>query len=181
MKKTLLSTILLFVTFFLFAQRKVTTSAVVAFDATTAIDNQAKAENKTVIAAFDTKTGVVQFEASVKNFAFGNPTMQNHFNGSQWLNSDKFPKMTFNGKVNDLSKVNFDKDGSYTVSISGDLMVKDISKPLNTSAIITVTSGVINAASDFSITLADYGISGASMESGKIAKEPKISVKVELN
>ena len=134
-----------------------------------------------MIAAFDTKTGVVQFEASVKNFAFGNPTMQNHFNGSQWLNSDKFPKMTFNGKVTDLSKVNFDKDGSYTVSISGDLTVKDISKPLNTSAIITVTSGVINAASDFSITLADYGISGASMESGKIAKEPKISVKVELN
>ena len=134
-----------------------------------------------MIAAFDTKTGVVQFEASVKNFAFGNPTMQNHFNGSQWLNSDKFPKMTFNGKVNDLSKVNFDKDGSYTVSISGDLMVKDISKPLNTSAIITVKSGVINATSDFSITLADYGISGASMESGKIAKEPKISVKVELN
>jgi len=181
MKKTLLSTILLFVTVFLFAQRKVTTSAVVAFDATTAIDNQAKAENKTVIAAFDTKTGVLQFEASVKNFAFGNPTMQNHFNSGQWLNSDKFPKMTFNGKVNDLSKVNFNKDGAYTVSISGDLMVKEISKPLNTSAIITIKGGVINATSDFSITLADYGISGASMESGKIAKEPKISVKVELN
>jgi hypothetical protein len=60
-------------------------------------------------------------------------------------------------------------------------MVKEISKPLNTSAIITIKGGVINATSDFSITLADYGISGASMESGKIDKEPKISVKVELN
>ena len=181
MKRALLATFLLFTTAIIFAQKKVTTSAVVAFDATTGVDNLAKAENKTVIAAIDIKTGVIQFEASVKNFAFSNPTMQNHFNGGQWLNSDKFPKMTFSGKINDLSKINFSKDGSYTVSVSGDLTVKDITKPLNAPAIIMVSGETINASSDFSIVLADYGITGASMESGKIAKEPKISVKVELN
>ena len=181
MKKTILTATLVFASLIIFAQRKVTTSAIVAFDATTSLDNLAKAENKTVIAAVDTKTGAIQFEASVKNFAFANPTMQGHFNGSQWLNSDKFPKITFSGKIVDLSKINFGKDGSYSVSVSGDLTVKDITKPINTSAIIMVKGETINASSDFSIVLADYGIIGASMESGKIAKEPKISVKVELN
>ena len=54
----------------LFAQAKKTTTATVSFDASTPADPVAKAENKTVIAAIDTKTGTVAFEAAVKNFAF---------------------------------------------------------------------------------------------------------------
>ena len=44
-----------------------------------------KQNNKTAIGAIDTKTGAVAFEATVKNFAFSNPTMQEHFNGEKWL------------------------------------------------------------------------------------------------
>ena len=51
-----------------FTQKKTTTSAIVGFDATTAIDALPKAENKTVIAAIDPSKGSVQFEAIIKNF-----------------------------------------------------------------------------------------------------------------
>ena len=61
MKKTVLILSFLTIAGAVFAQKKTTTSATVAFDASTAIDALPKAENKTVIAAVDTKTGAVAF------------------------------------------------------------------------------------------------------------------------
>lgn len=180
MKKIILFAALVFATVTLFAQKKVTTSGTVAFDASTSLDNLPKAENKTVIAAIDTRTGTIEFEAAVKNFAFANPTMQGHFNGEKWLNSDKFPIFTFTGKITDLSKVNFSKDGAYSVSVTGDLTIKDITKPVTTPGTIVIKEGVLNATTEFSIKLADYEITGIPVDAGKVAKEPKITVSVEM-
>ena len=47
MKKTILSLLIASVSMMAFAQKKTSTSAIVAFDASTAIDNLPKAENKT--------------------------------------------------------------------------------------------------------------------------------------
>ena len=180
MKKTILFLSFVAITGSLFAQKKTTTSATVAFDASTAIDALPKAENKTVIAAVDTKTGTVAFEATVKNFAFSNPMIQDHFNGANWLNSDAFPKFSFKGKIVDPSKVNFTKDGSYTVNVAGDLTIKDVTKPVAATATIAVSGGTLNTTSSFSIKLADYGITGVPIDAGKVAKEPKITVSAEL-
>ncbi|HMU73825.1 MAG TPA: hypothetical protein PKD93_13855, partial [Ferruginibacter sp.] len=73
MKKTTLILALVMATGSLFAQKKTTTSAVISFDATTAIDALPKADNKTAIASLDTKTGKLAFEVTIKNFAFSNP------------------------------------------------------------------------------------------------------------
>ena len=162
------------------AQKKTTTSAVVAFDATTALDALPKAENKTVVAAFDTKTGSLAFEANVKNFAFSNPTIQNHFNGEKWLDSDNHPTFTFKGKITNLSEIDFTKDGSYTATAEGVLKVKGEEQPLKVPANIVVKDGTISATSDFTIKLADFNITGGAIDGGKVAKEPKVSVKVDF-
>jgi len=180
MKKIILFLALSVVTGSVFAQKKVTTSATIKFDATTAIDNLAKAENKTAIAALNTQTGEIVFEANVKNFTFTNPTMQGHFNGSSWLDSDKNPTFTYKGNITDLTAVNFTKDGTYQVKTEGTLTVKGIDKKLSTPATITVKAGAISASADFSIKLADYGITGSPIDGGKVAKEPKINVSAEL-
>src|SRR5262245_45749600 len=103
MKKTILCAVLSLVTAGVFAQKKITTSATIKFDASTSVDNMPKAENKTVIASLNTTTGALAFEAAVKNFSFANPTMQGHFNGSSWLDSDKFPAFTYKGNITDLA------------------------------------------------------------------------------
>ena len=180
MKKTILFLSFLAVAGGVFAQKKTTTSATVAFDASTSIDALPKAENKTVIAAIDTKTGSVAFEAAVKNFAFSNPMIQDHFNGEKWLNSDAFPKFTFKGKIADPAKVDFTKDGSYKVPVTGELTVRGISKEIAAPAVIVVKGGTLSATADFSIKLSDYGITGVPIDAGKVAKEPKISVSAEL-
>lgn len=180
MKKTILFLSVLALTATAFAQKKTTTSATVTFDASTPIDALPKAENKTVIAAVDTKTGSVAFEAVVKSFAFSNAMIQEHFNGEKWLNSATFPKFTFTGKIADLSKVDFKKDGTYNVSVAGDLTVKDVTKPVTAPATIVVSGAGFTATSDFTITLADFGITGAPIDGGKVAKDPKITVSATL-
>lgn len=180
MKKTILFLSLITITGSVFAQPLTTTSAVVTFDATTPKDALPKAENKTVIASLNKASGAVLFEAAVSNFAFSNEMIQSHFNGDKWLNSVKFPKFTFKGKITDLSKVNFSKDGSYTVEAAGDLTIRDITKPVKTTATIVVKGAAINATAAFSILLADYSITGQPIEAGKVATEPKVTVSAEF-
>jgi polyisoprenoid-binding protein YceI len=176
MKKTILSLSLIFIAGSMFAQNLTTSSATVSFDATTPIDALPKADNKTVIASLNTTTGAVLFEAAVNNFAFSNPKIQEHFNGANWMNSASFPKFSFAGKIDKVSKVKFTKDGVYKVTVTGNLTVKGVTKPVKTPATITVTGGKVSAATGFSIVLADYGITGAPIDGGKVAKEPKITV-----
>jgi len=181
MKKTFLVLAFLVATGSAFAQKKITTSATIAFDATTEKDALPKAENKTVIGAIDTQTGTVQFEANVKSFAFSNPMMQGHFNSPTWLNSDEFPKFTLNGKITKLSEVKFNKKGSYDVKVSGDLTIKGITKAVTVPGKIVVTDDGFSVSAAFSVNVADYGISGVPIEAGKVSKEPKITVSATFN
>lgn len=180
MKKTILILALALIAGSVFAQRKTTTSATVLFDATTSIDKLPKAENKAVIAAVDTKTGVVQFEAPVKNFAFTNPTIQQHFNGERWMNSDTHATFTFKGTITNLSAINFEKDGTYTADVEGLLNIKGKEQKIKAPATVIISNGVITASSDFEISLADFEISGAPIDAGKVSKQPKISVRAEF-
>jgi polyisoprenoid-binding protein YceI len=178
MKKTILFLFTMAVATLGFSQVKQTTSAVVAFDATTPKDALPKAENKTVIAQLNTKTGQIGFEAAVKNFAFGNSVIQEHFNEERWMSSDKFPAFTFEGKINDVQNYNFTKNGVNNVTVTGQMTVKGKSTTLTTPATIEVKNGTLVATANFSITLADYGISVG--DGSKIAGQPKIIVSAEL-
>jgi polyisoprenoid-binding protein YceI len=176
---------ILFLSFFaiagsVMAQKVTTTSAVVTFDATTPKDALPKAENKAVIAALDKTTGTVLFEAAVNNFAFTNPMIQDHFNGDKWMNSATFPKFTFTGKIDKLSEVKFNKNGSYDVTVSGNLTVKGIAKLVSAPATVVVKDGTVTSSAAFTIKLSDYGITGAPIEAGKVAPEPKITVSAQF-
>ncbi len=176
MKKSILFLSLIAFTTGVMAQKAVTTSAVVSFDASTPKDALPKAENKAVIASLDKKTGAVMFEAAVNNFAFSNARIQEHFNGDKWMNAAAFPKFTFSGKIDKPGSVNFKKNGTYNVTVSGNLTVKGIAKPVSAPATIVVKDGAISSTSTFNIKLADYGITGGSIDSGKVSAEPGISV-----
>ena len=180
MKKTNLILALVMMSSAAFAQKKMTSSGIINFDASTSLDALPKAENKTVVAAIDPKTGALQFEAIVKSFTFSNSMMQDHFNGENWMNSDKFPTATFKGKLTNLAAVNFKKDGTYPAEVTGDLTVHGITKPATSKGTIVVSGKSIAATATFNIKLEDYGITSKAIEGGKVAKEPKITVAVEF-
>src|SRR5437762_2423903 len=67
-------------------------------------------------ASLNPATGDLAFSVAVKGFQFKKALMQDHFN-ENYLESDKFPKATFKGKITDPGKVNFDKTGEYKVIV----------------------------------------------------------------
>lgn len=181
MKKTILSLVIATISMISFAQKKTSTSATIGFDASTAIDDLPKAENKTAIAAIDPAKNTVQFEAAIKNFAFSNPRIQEHFNAKNWLNSDEFPKATFSGIITNPSAVDFKKDGTYSVNVEGDLTIKGKTQRVQTPATIVVAGKTVKANAAFNIKLADFGVEGQPITAGKVSAEPKITVSAELN
>ncbi len=180
MKKTILLFALAFTVGATFAQKKTTTSATINFDATTAIDALPKADNKTVIASLNTKTGDVAFEAAIKSFTFSNPKIQEHFNSGGWMDSEKFATATFVGKITNVNDVNFTKNGTYSAVIEGELTMHGETKPVSTKATIVVDGKKITTTSEFSVSLADYKVNGGAIAAGKVAKEPKITVNAEF-
>ena len=180
MKKTILSLALVLATGLIFAQKKTTTSAVISFDATTPIDKLPRADNKTAIASLDSKTGKLAFEVTIKNFAFSNPRIQDHFNGEGWMNSDKFPTATFKGDITNLKAVNFSKDGTYPVQVLGDITIHGVTRPMESTGSVVVSGSKITATSDFKIRLEDFGVNGGAIAAGKVSKEPTISVTAEF-
>jgi polyisoprenoid-binding protein YceI len=77
-----------------------------------------------------------------------------------------------------MQKYNFTKNGVYTVTVTGQMTVKGKSNEVTTPATIEVKNGTLMATANFSITLADYGISVG--DGSKIAGQPKITVSAEL-
>jgi polyisoprenoid-binding protein YceI len=183
MKKTMMLFALVGLTTLTYAQKKktaktakTTTSATISFDATTKIDALPKADNKTVVASINPKTGEVAFESIMKSFTFTNPMIQDHFNSAKWLDSEKYPKATFKGKITNLTEVNFAKDGTYSATVTGDLTLHGATKPVSTTATIVVNGKELKTTTDFTIKLADFGVDGPAIAGGKVATDPKITV-----
>jgi polyisoprenoid-binding protein YceI len=181
MKKTILVFALAIVSMLTFAQKKRTTSSAnIAFDATTKIDALPKADNKAVAASLDTKSGKVVFEAAVKNFTFTNPKIQEHFNGAQWMDSDKFPKATFKGTIAGIPAANFKTDGTYSGTVSGKLTLHGVTKEVTSPVTVTVSGKNISTSANFSVKCADYNVNGPAIGAGKVATDPTITVAAEF-
>jgi hypothetical protein len=138
-----------------------------------------EATNSKVTCVLDASNGQMEFSLLMKAFQFEKALMQEHFN-ENYVESDKFPKSTFSGKVADISKVNFSKDGTYNVQVSGDLTIKGVTKPVSAPGTITVKSGKVTAKSTFSVALSDYKVSIPAANKDNISNAISIDVDLTL-
>jgi hypothetical protein len=136
-----------------------------------------EAHNYQAGANLNPSTGDMAFSVLIKSFQFKKQSMQEHFN-ENYMESDKYPKSTFKGKITDLSKVNFDKDGEYKVTVAGDLNMHNVTKNISAPGTITVKGDLITAKSTFKVTLKDYNIAVPSVVRNKIAETLDVHVDV---
>ena len=87
--------------------------------------------------------------------------------------------MDFKGTVTDLSKVNFSKDGTYNVTVKGDLTIHGVTKNIEAPAIINILKGKISANSKFNIRVKDYNIKIPTTVVNNISET--LSVTVDCN
>jgi polyisoprenoid-binding protein YceI len=131
--------------------------------------------NRQVVSVLDLSTGDLAFNLLVKSFEFKAALMQEHFN-ENYMESDKFPKSSFKGKITNLDKINFKKDGIYQAEVSGDLTIHNATKPVATKGTIEVKGSSIIAKAKFTVTPHDYDIAIPSVVENKIAKEVEVNI-----
>jgi len=134
-----------------------------------------EADNNEVSSMLNTQTGQFVFAVLIKGFHFSSALMEEHFN-ENYLESNKFPKSTFNGKISDLSAINFTKDGVYAITVDGDMTMHGVTKKVSTPGSITVKAGKIAAFSKFNVKLKDYNITVPSLVADKISEEIDVTV-----
>lgn len=161
------------------AQKMYTKNGVTSFFSSTKMED-IKAENNQVLCVLNTQTGELQFSLLNKGFHFSKALMEEHFN-ENYMESNKYPKSTFKGSVTDITKVNFTKDGTYPVSVKGDLNMHGVTKNVTAAGNIVVKDGKATAASKFTVKLADYKISVPSAVKANISESIEITVNCLLD
>ena len=160
------------------AQVWYTKNGFVSFYSHTSVED-IKAENAEVVSFLDTSKGEFRFQLLVKGFQFKKAAMQEHFNTPDYMDSDKFPKSEFKGKIADIKAVNFKKDGTYNVTVSGNLTMHGVTKAITEKGTITINAGKVSMNAVFKVKRADYAISAPSFAAAKIAEVIEVTVKCD--
>ncbi len=133
-----------------------TRNAVVHFRAVD--DDDIDAVNNAAVSRLQSN-GDLSFIMLLKGFKFEMETMQEHFN-KEYVESDKFPRALFNGKITNINKVDFSKDGKYPITVTGNMQVHGVNKIVQTNGSIDIKGGIPTATARFTVTLKDFGIGG---------------------
>ena len=157
-----------------FAQKYMTRTGKVSFFSSTSVENIEAFNNETA-SVLDSKTGDIVFQVPIKSFKFEKALMQEHFN-ENYMESTKYPKAEYKGKIANLGDVNFAKDGTYNVKTQGKLTIHGVTRDVSLPGTVTVKGNDVTVNSKFSVRTADYGIKIPSVVEGKIAKSIEVTV-----
>lgn len=137
-----------------------------------------KAENAEVsgLIDFQEKTFVVQIKN--KGFqGFNSPLQQEHF-FENYLETHKFPKSSFKGKL--IDPIDPSVPGNYEIRAKGRLDIHGVSQERIIKIQLQVSKQQIQFKSAFTVLLADHQISIPRIVYQKIAEEIKVSVSGNL-
>ncbi len=162
------------------AQRYFTRDGKVDFDATSkGSPEKINAKHNAATLVYDKATGNVQVVILIKGFLFPSALMQEHFN-ENYMESSKFPKAEFKGKLAENDKIDLSKDGTYSGTVNGDLTMHGVTKPVSLVVNFDVKGGAISGNAKFALVMADFGIAIPSLVADKVSKTAKINVAVDL-
>jgi polyisoprenoid-binding protein YceI len=156
------------------AQKLITKTGHIQFYSKTPLE-EVDAHNRQVVSTLDPSTGEMVFMMLIKSFEFKKALMQEHFN-ENYIESDKYPKATFKGKITNLDKIDFKKDGVYNTEVSGDMTIHNVTKPFSAKGTLEVKGGTVIANSKFFTTPHDWDIAIPSVVEDKIAKQIEVTV-----
>jgi polyisoprenoid-binding protein YceI len=178
MIRGLLTAILFFSILAAFAQKKYATKNGYAwFRSETSLET-IEAHNRQVTALLS-EDGKIAFRIMMKSFQFEKALMQEHFN-ENYVESDKYPKATFEGNITNLKDINFNKNGVYTAQLEGEIALHGVTKKVKETAVIEVKDGVLLGKSQLTILLSDYDIKVPAAVTANIAKSIVVNIEVKL-
>lgn len=160
-----------------YAQKYITRNGYIGFFSTTPVED-IKADNNQVASILNTETGEIVFQVLIRSFRFPKALMQEHFN-ENYMESDKFPRSTFSGKIADYQNIDYTINGSREVTVDGELTIRDVTKRISVKGTLETEGDKIKASAKFNISPEDYNIRIPAVVRNNIAKI--IEVTVQMN
>lgn len=140
-----------------------------------------KAENDECTAAMELSTGQAAVSMYMTDFEFENSLMQQHFN-ENYMESEKYPKATFSGRLKDFDSQTIRQSGSSTYTLVGEITIHGVTKPLETSVDFEYTEdGMLKAHTTFTVKTADFKIKIPKLLFQNIAEEIEITSHFQFN
>ena len=134
----------------------------------------------------NTKTNQVIAEVDIRSFQFSNALMGEHFNENYMETDKEGPKdkngkvthpnrkASFSGKINET--VDFKKDGTYNVTITGNLKIHNVTKPRTLNATLVIKAGIITVDCKFNVLLVDHDITVPTAVGQKVAESIEVKI-----
>ena len=164
----------------LFAQKYMTRTGKITFDATSKKSPEKIAGvNNEVANILDAQSGDIVFQVLIKSFKFESELMQEHFN-ENYMESDKYPKAEFKGNITNHADVNYSKDGTYNVNVTGKLTIHNVTNDVTVPGTITVKGKSVTAKTQFSVLLKDYKVVVPSLVADKVNTTATITLESNL-
>ncbi len=161
------------------AQKYMTKSGTIKFFSETPME-KIEATNRQANSALDFSNGNFVFKVLIRGFEFEKALMQEHFN-ENYMESEKFPNSTFNGKITNIKDVNLEKDGVYKVVVEGDLAMHGVTNKVKVNGTLEVKGGKVLGKAVFNVSPKDYNISIPKAVINNIAEAIQVDVNVALD
>lgn len=178
MKKLLIALIVCFAMQAVNAQKYYTRSGKISFFSDAPLE-KIEANNSKATAVMDIASGAMEWAVLIKGFEFEKALMQEHFN-ENYMESSKFPKSVFKGKVDNWNPIDISINGKYNVILKGQLTIHGISNDIEVPVILTVNNGSLSGNAAFSVAVADYQIKIPGVVKDKIAKTVDVIVDAQF-
>ena len=178
MKKLILLSLLILVNI-TFAQRLLTRSGEIKFDASMPNLVEIIGKSSTASAILDQTSGQFATSVIIKSIRFKVPLMEEHFN-ENYMESSKYSNSTFKGKINgfDFKKLVASK---VAYDIEGDLTIYGVTKKVKTKIYLASNGSKVAASGNFLVHAQDYGIEIPSLVKEKFAEQIRVSYSFDLD
>ncbi len=160
----------------IFAQKFMTRNGFTEMKASVEAFEPVEAKNNSTTAIL-TNDGQIASQLFITAFKFKVALMQEHFN-ENYMDSDKYPKATFKGKVEGFNAAEIDENKEYIVK--GTLTVREIGKEISFPAKISKKDSIINFTGGFIVLPSDFNIDIPSIVSKKIADKINITMNYDF-
>jgi len=113
--------------------------------------------NKKVASILNAENGEVVASTLVRSFRFEEALVEEHFN-ENYLEPNLYPKAIFKGRILNFDEINLSEDGTYEITISGELTIHGQTRPITEEGELVITAGNITATTRFEVSLEDYKV-----------------------
>lgn len=149
------------------------------FEASVPSFEEVAAKNNAVTAILNTENGEFAALALVKAFRFKNALMEEHFN-ENYAESDQHPKATFRGQIDGFSFDSLSTSESST-SVNGSLTFHGVTKEINDIPMtLKLVDSKVVLSGTFKVLVSDFDIEIPKIVANKLSNEVKVDFNFEL-